>query len=292
MLVHPTFVSLLDSEMEINTMIKEKTLYITDLDGTLLHHDERISTWSCKTLNQLIDAGMLFSYATARSIFTASTVTEGLFPKLPVIVNNGSFIMDVPTRKRIVVNQFTDSEAQDIYATLCKYQIAPLVDAIINEQEKFSYEERAINPALAEFVAARKNDGRDNPLTDTNVILQGTVFYFTCIGEEEKLRAAYTVLRKTYNCIFQFDIYSHEPWLEIMPHTASKAHAILQLKEHYHCNKVVVFGDGANDIPMFHVADEGYAMKNAIDALKEIATAVIDSNENDGVAKWLLENAK
>lgn len=43
---------------------------------------------------------------------------------------------------------------------------------------------------------------------------------------------------------------------------------------------------------MFHIADEGYAMKNAIDALKEIATAVIDSNENDGVAKWLLENAK
>ena len=36
----------------------------------------------------------------------------------------------------------------------------------------------------------------------------------------------------------------------------------------------------------------GYAMENAIDALKKIATAVIDSNENDGVAKWLLQNAK
>lgn len=271
---------------------KEKTLYITDLDGTLLHHNERISAWSCKTLNQLINAGMLFSYATARSIFTASIVTEGLFPKLPVIVNNGSFIMDVPSKKRILVNQFMDSEAQDIYATLRRYQIAPLVDAIINEQEKFSYDENAINPALADFVEARKNDSRNNPLTDTRVILQGTVFYFTCIGEEKKLRAAYTALKKTYNCIFQFDIYSHEPWLEIMPHTASKAHAILQLKEQYHCNKVVVFGDGANDIPMFHIADEGYAMENAIDALKEIATAVIDSNENDGVAKWLLQNVK
>jgi len=271
---------------------KEKTLYITDLDGTLLHHNERISAWSCRTLNQLINAGILFSYATARSIFTASIVTEGLFPNLPVIVNNGSFIMDVPTRKRIVVNQFTDDEAQDIYMTLCKYHIVPLVDAIIKNQEKFSYDKKAINPALADFVEARKNDSRNNPLTDMRAILQGTVFYFTCIGEEEKLRAAYAALKKTYNCIFQFDIYSHEPWLEIMPHSASKAHAILQLKERYHCNKVVVFGDGANDIPMFHVADEGYAMRNAIDSLKEIATAVIDSNENDGVAKWLLQNAK
>lgn len=271
---------------------KAKTLYITDLDGTLLHHDERISAWSCKTLNQLIDSGMLFSYATARSIFTASIVTQGLFPKLPVIVNNGSFIMDSSTKKRIVVNQFTDSQAQEIYATLRKHQIVPLVDAIINDHEKFSYDEKAINPALAEFVAARKNDARNNPLNDTSIILNGTIFYFTCIGEEEKLRAAYESLRKTYNCIFQFDIYSHEPWLEIMPHTSSKAHAILQLKKRCRCDKVVVFGDGANDIPMFQVADECYAMENAIDALKETATAVIDSNENDGVAKWLLQNAK
>lgn len=267
-----------------------RTLYITDLDGTLLHHDERISRWSCDTINQLIENGMLFSYATARSIYTAEVVAKGLKPRLPVIVNNGSFLTDAATRKRILVNKFSGTEAKDIYTVLVRHQIAPLVDAIINEHEKFSYDERAINPALAEFVGARKNDGRDNPLTDTSVILQGDVFYFTCIGEEEKLRAAYEELRTTYNCIFQFDIYSHEPWLEVMPHTASKSHAILQLKELYHCDRVVVFGDGANDIPMFETADEGYAMENAIDKLKQIATAVIDSNENDGVAKWLLEN--
>lgn len=274
-----------------------KVLYVTDLDGTLLHHDERISAWSCETLNHLIKNGLLFSYATARSIFTASVVTEGLNSQLPVIVNNGSFLMDPHSRKRILVNQFDRKEAADIYATLCRHQIAPLVDAIINDREKFSYAENAINPALAAFVAGRKHDGRDNPLNDqlvkndTSVILQGDVFYFTCIGEEEKLRAAYAELNPAYNCIFQFDIYSHEPWLEVMPHTASKAHAILQLKELYKCDTVVVFGDGANDIPMFQIADEGYAMANAIDPLKEIATAVIDSNENDGVAKWLAQTA-
>lgn len=277
----------------------QKVLYITDLDGTLLHHDERISAWSCDTLNRLIEKGMLFSYATARSIFTASVVTEGLKPRLPVIVNNGSFLMEPDSRKRILVNQFSREEAKDIYAALCRHQIAPLVDAIIDEHEKFSYHEEAINPALAEFVSARKHDGRDNPLKShsidpeygTSAILQGDVFYFTCIGEEEKLRAAYGELKRAYNCIFQFDIYSNEPWLEIMPHSASKAHAIQQLKELYKCDTVVVFGDGANDIPMFQIADEGYAMANAIDTLKEIATAVIDSNENDGVAKWLAENA-
>lgn len=276
--------------------INHNVLYISDLDGTLLHHDERISAWSCETLNHLIKKGLLFSYATARSIFTANVVTEGLNPQLPVIVNNGSFLMDPHSRKRILVNQFSREEAQDIYETLCRHQIAPLVDAIINDREKFSYAENAINPALAAFVAGRKHDGRNNPLddqlvrNDMSIILQGNVFYFTCIGEEEKLRAAYEELRPAYNCIFQFDIYSHEPWLEVMPHTASKAHAILQLKKLYKCDAVVVFGDGANDIPMFQVADEGYAMANSIDTLKEIATAVIDSNEDDGVVKWLAEN--
>lgn len=38
---------------------------------------------------------------------------------------------------------------------------------------------------------------------------------------------------------------------------------------------------------MFHMADEAYATKNAIVELKEIATGIIESNNADGVAKWL-----
>ena len=131
---------------------KETILYITDLDGTLLHRDERVSAWSCNTLNRLTQQGMLFSYATARSIHTASIVTQGLVPKLPVIVNNGSFITDSASQKRILVNQFNDNDANAIYQTLRKYDIAPLVYAIINDREKFSYDERAINSALAAFI--------------------------------------------------------------------------------------------------------------------------------------------
>lgn len=269
----------------------ERVLYISDLDGTLLHRNERISAWGCDTINHLIEQGLLFSYATARSIITGSIVSQGLQSKLPVIVNNGSFITDIETGKRILVNRFSDEDAHKIYSILRKHKISPIVNSLIDDNEKFSYDAQDVNPALADFIEARKNDGRNNPLTDTSVILEGDVFYFTCIGEEEKLKAAYEELKGTYNSIFQYDIYSNEPWLEIMPHTASKSHAILQLKELLHCDKVVVFGDGINDIPMFKIADECYAMANAIDDLKEIATAVIGSNENDGVAKWLLKNA-
>lgn len=54
----------------------------------------------------------------------------------------------------------------------------------------------------------------------------------------------------------------------------------------------MVFGDGKNDIDMFELADESYAVSNAVPELKEAATGVIASNDEDGVARWLLEHAQ
>ena len=47
------------------------------------------------------------------------------------------------------------------------------------------------------------------------------------------------------------------------------------------------FGDEVNDLPMFELADERYAVKNAAPELKKLATAVIGSNDEDAVARWL-----
>lgn len=272
----------------VTTIKTERTLYISDLDGTLLHHNERISARSCDIINGLIDKGMLFSFATARSMITASVVSQGLRINLPVIVNNGTFLVDSNTKERLVVNHFSAQEAADIYYTLRRYDIMPFVYAIIDNAERFSYIQGMLNPAQELFVDSRKNDGRDHPLPNDSTILDGTVFGYTCIGEESKLLAAHKELKEHYNCIYQYDIYSNEPWLEIQPHAATKANAILQLKKMYSCDKVVVFGDGANDLPMFYAADQCYAVANALDELKAVATDIIDSNEADGVARWLL----
>lgn len=71
---------------------------------------------------------------------------------------------------------------------------------------------------------------------------------------------------------------------------ATKANAISELKSMWSCDRVVSFGDAINDIPMFQIADECYAVANAVESLKKIATGIIESNDNDGVAKWLKEN--
>ena len=77
-----------------------------------------------------------------------------------------------------------------------------------------------------------------------------------------------------------------------MPQNTSKAHAIEQLKKIYHYDHLVVFGDGENDIDMFQLADESYAVDNAHEKLKAIATQVIQSNNEDGVAHFLKQTFK
>ena len=52
---------------------------------------------------------------------------------------------------------------------------------------------------------------------------------------------------------------------------------------------MIAFGDNLNDIPLFEVADECYAVSNAEEKLKSIATGVIGSNDEDAVAKFIFD---
>ena len=79
----------------------EKTLYLSDLDGTLLRSDQTLSAYTCSVIGRLVRAGVHFSYATARSIDTAARVTKGMEVDIPVIVHNGAFIVDSVSRRPI-----------------------------------------------------------------------------------------------------------------------------------------------------------------------------------------------
>ena len=273
-------------------MISKKTLYVSDLDGTLLQNDQTVSAFSAETLNDLIRNGLLFSYATARSYATANKVTANLQLRIPVIVFNGTFVIDTDTQNQLISNIFTREETTNILNALSENNIYPIVNAFFYGQEKFSYVQGKETPGILDFLEQRKNDPRRNPVSDANQLYRGEVFHIACIDEEEKLRPAYERFQNDFPCVLYRDIYGDRMWLEIHPKGATKASAILALKEILGCDKIVCFGDGKNDIPMFRIADECYAVANAEPEVKAIATAVIESNEADGVAKWLSANGK
>lgn len=266
-----------------------KTLYVSDLDGTLLRSNETTSGFTNITINELVTRGMLFSYATARSYVTSKKVTKGLDAKIPLIVYNGAFVID-NTTEEILLSNFFGNDVHALLDDLLASNIYPIVYSFLDSHERFSYIYEKSSKGVKDFVSTRKGDHRDNPIQIETQLHCGDIFYISCIDDESKLISFYEKYKNQYHCIFQRDIYSNEQWLEIMPQNVSKANAIKQLKDHLHCDKVVVFGDGKNDIDMFTLADECYAVANAVEDLKKIANAVIPQNNDDGVAKWLLEN--
>lgn len=263
-----------------------KCLYVSDLDGTLLRSDETISEYTKSVINRLTQEGMIFSYATARSLITAKKVTQNLEARIPLIVYNGAFIMDNVTGDIMISNYFED-EILKAVDDLIAHDIYPLIYAFVDQKEKFSFIPEKCTEGMKDFLRSREGDVRTNSVKSVEELKKGNIFYLSCMDDEEKLRPFYEKYKNLFHCVFQRDIYTNVQWLEMLPKNASKSNAIKQLKEKLGCDKLVVFGDGKNDIDMFELADEAYAVENGQDELKEKATAIIASNNEDGVAKWL-----
>lgn len=269
--------------------IKLNTLYVSDLDGTLLRSNEITSEYTNRIINSLTEKGMIFSYATARSLITAKKVTKGLTAKIPLIVYNGAFVVDNISEEILIANYF-DNTVENVLDDLFNNKVYPIVYAYISDKEKFSFVPELCTQGMNIFINSRKGDIRTNAVKTVNDLKSGKIFYITCIDEPRKLEPLYEKYQHTFHCIYQKDIYSGEQWLEIMPTETSKSNAIKQLQALINYDRLVVFGDGKNDIDMFQLADEGYAVQNAHVDLKKYATAIIPSNDDDGVAKWLEHN--
>ena len=267
-------------------------LYVTDLDGTLLNRQDRVSPFSIRVINDLTDKGLLFTYATARSLVSASRVTEGLSTKIPVIAYNGAFIFQPSTGEILSGEGFTDNERKKVREILNQFRISPLVYSFINGTEKVSWIPKHENDGIRRYLSKRQGDRRFRAVQDSDALYQGDIFYYTCIGEKDELQPVYELFSgdSHFRCTMQQELYRPEYWCEIMPAMASKANAIRKLKEMWGCSRIISFGDAVNDIPMFEISDECYAVENAVDELKAVATGIIGSNEEDGVAKWLLDH--
>lgn len=274
-------------------MKKDKVLYVSDLDGTLLNTRDKISDYSVEAINALVEKGMLFTYATARSLVSASVVAGGLSTRIPVIVYNGAFIIRPDTGEILSSVFFTPKERETAADFLTKEGIFPLVYAYVEGQERVSWLPEKENEGFRRYFARRKGDRRFRPLADEKKLYEGEIFYFTCIGERKELLPVYERFREDedYICTLQQELYSTEYFCEIMPRGATKANAIGKLKQMWGCERVVSFGDAVNDIPMFRISDECYAVANAVGELKAMADGVVGDNDSDGVARWLLENA-
>lgn len=271
-----------------------KTLYVSDLDGTLLNSDSALSKNTISIINKLVEEGMEFTFATARSIVSASLVSKGLHLRTPLIVYNGVYVLGSQDYSILFSHTFDKQAAKEILSLFIARGLYPFVYANIDGVERVSYVDHQMHEGASFYMNARAGDKRFRKVKNIDDLLEGEVFYFTCMNDKGILKPIYDTLKikHDYVLVFQQELYREEYWLEIMPHNVSKAQAILKLKELGDYEHIVSFGDAMNDIEMFQISDECYAVENAIDELKQYATGIIVDHNQDGVAKWLLKNYK
>ena len=271
----------------------KNTLYVTDLDGTLLRSDATLSPYTISTINRLTEQGLAFTYATARSIESARPIAGELNLRLPAITRNGAVLADNATGKHLEKALFTEEEVALLKKLLPELPRCGFVSCFLGEDMFKAYVPGNLVPGMVQYADFYRDDPMMKPVKTLEEMFFGQPGYVTLIDDREKAALIYEKVRQYsgWECIFQKDTYWDEYWVEVCPRNCTKAKAILKMKEQYGFRKVVAFGDSVNDMPMFRAADEAYAVSNALEALKEIATGVIGSNDEDAVARFLERRA-
>ena len=96
-----------------------KTLYISDLDGTLLLPDATVSEYTVNTINRLINNGLNFSVATARTAATCDRLLGDIKINIPIILMNGVIVYDFKTKKCINKALLSEDAKNKVITTKC-----------------------------------------------------------------------------------------------------------------------------------------------------------------------------
>lgn len=275
-------------------MIQLKTLFITDLDGTLFDPSGKLGNETANIINPLIAEGLSFTFATARTVYSAAPLTSALNINVPCILMNGVSLYDLKD-KRYVSNEFMSGELLeklvrifDRHNTECF--VFKNTNGILT-----TYFTRITQRVMSSYAENRKMQ-YGKPFVHCRSFLDicdDTGVYIAAIGEHSDLLPVKNEISSLggADCAFYKDVYCGKWYLEVFSKTASKANGIKKLRKLYGFERVVAFGDNLNDLPMFEEADISVAVENARDEVKAAADIVIGSNDRNGVAEWLRGNA-
>ncbi len=263
---------------------KSIQIVASDLDGTLLAPDHKLSTFTKKTLKDLHEKGFTFIFATGRHHVDVAGIREIAGIPAYMITSNGARVHDQQDRE-----MYSKNVPQDLIQAivdLVKDDDRILTHIYRNDTWLMSHEDEALR-------AFHNDSGFTYQLFDINNAPTDGIakVFFTNSEKDHDLLVRYENLINE-KFAGKVSVAFSTPWcLEVMGEGVSKGDALQAVAESLNLKleNCIAFGDGMNDVEMLSMAGKGLVMATAhekvMKALPQIE--VIGSNEHDAVAHYL-----
>ena len=256
-------------------------LLAVDMDGTCLDSKGKMTDKTFEALKMAAESGVIVVPTTGRNITCLPKRIQGESFYRYIISSNGALVVDLKEDKEIF-KAYIEPETAVAILNKCKKHLI-LVSAHIDRDyyvqgpllymgvKKFLKEDATTLKCVSNLAKAIKKN---------NYLVEEFQFFY----HNEKYKDIIKEIIKPYPdvCSAHSDRYA-----ELFNTNGSKGTALLALAEHLGIapDEIACAGDEENDISMFNTAGHRFAMGNAIDAVKQKATVILPSNDEDGIAE-------
>ena len=263
-------------------------LIATDMDGTLLDPKGQVDLPRLeKLLDQLEERGIRFVIATGNEIHRVKQLLGHLTERVVLIVANGARIFEgnqllqAQTWDDDMVNRalefFKGRECQD------QFVVTSMNGGFVKEGTVFTQLENFMTPEMIELFYQRMNF-----VEELESHLFGGVLKMSLVVGEERSDSVLEEINQLFNGHVQA-VSSGYGCIDILQSGIHKAWGLQELLKRWEikAEEIMAFGDSENDVEMLQLAGIAYAMENADDKAKAVATDFAPSNSQAGVYQVL-----
>lgn len=251
-----------------------------DLDGTLLNSKKEISEENKNILKKLSENGVEILIVTGRPYPITKKIAESLEIPLTVICYNGARVMNLKTDEIIFEKVLEEKQVLKIIEFCRK-----------NKKDLNLFQNDIWYVEDLESIGTKyykKNSRLEPTLKSFNTFDSFKMIKSIIIDENNVLEEVEKELREILGNSVYFT-YSQDKYLEILNKDVNKGLTLKNILEEkgIEMSECIAFGDAHNDLEMLELAGVGVAMGNAHEILKSRVQHITDTNDNNGVGKFL-----
>ena len=268
----------------------EIKIVATDMDGTLLDPRGQLDLPRLeKILDKLDQRGVRFVIATGNEVHRMRQLLGHLADRVVLVVANGARIFE--NNELIQAQTWDDAMVDRALAHFkgreCQNQfvVTAMNGGFVKKGTVFTELDKFMTPEMIEKLYQRMNFVDE---FDSNLF--GGVLKMSMVVGEERLDSVLQEINDLFDGHVRA-VSSGYGCIDILQDGIHKAWGLVELLKRWNLKpeQIMAFGDSENDIEMLELAGISYAMENAEEAVKRVATKVAPANSQAGVYK-VLEN--